>query len=150
MNFRAALLCVLLICAAVLLVAPLYGQGHASWHLSSGLDAHGVRHYGDQYPGRGPWMDDVIHTASLDYPASERASRHQGSGVVRLTLDLKTGSVSKVTILRSTGFPVLDRSAQTSFGQWRWKPGRWKEVDVPVTFTIGAQSGLYMGRNKIR
>src|SRR2546423_2036025 len=137
MNFRASLFRVFFICAAVLVVAPLRGQGHASWHLSSGLDTHGVRHYGDQYPSRAPWMNDVIHTVSLEYPVSERALHHGGSGVARLTLDLKTGSVKKVTILRSTGFPILDRCAQTSFSQWRWIPSRWKEAEGPMPFTCG-------------
>jgi hypothetical protein len=23
--------------------------------------------------------------------------------------------------------------------QWRWKPGKWKEIDIPVSFTIEEQ-----------
>src|SRR6266567_2154298 len=49
---------------------------------------------------------------------------------------LNTGSVSKVTVIQSTGFPGLDNEAIFALHQWRWKPRRWKEIDIPVTFTF--------------
>jgi TonB family protein len=56
-------------------------------------------------------------------------------GVVRVTLDLSKGTVSKIAIVHSTGVPALDTSAMEAFCQWQWKSGKWKEIDVPVTFT---------------
>lgn len=47
-----------------------------------------------------------------------------------------TGSVSNVTVLKSTGSPGLDASADRAIRQWQWRPHRWKEVDMPVTFTM--------------
>ena len=55
--------------------------------------------------------------------------------MVRVTLDLSTGSASKVAMVRSTGVPALDSSAMEAFRQWRWKPAKWKEIDVPIIFT---------------
>ncbi|PYJ45652.1 MAG: energy transducer TonB [Verrucomicrobia bacterium] len=49
-------------------------------------------------------------------------------------LDLKTGAVTKVTLIQSTGVPALDDNAMKALHQWLWKPGRWKEVDVPIAF----------------
>lgn len=58
----------------------------------------------------------------------------------RLSLDFKTGLVSKMAVVRSTGFRTLDNSALFALRQWTWKPGRWKEIDMPVTFTMGSGS----------
>ena len=103
---------------------------------SAAIDAKGVAYLGTQYNGRPPWIDDVIHTVAPDYPYSARAVRHQGTGIYRLVLDLKTGAVTRVTIIRSTGFGQLDDSAIAAFQQWRWKPGKWKEIGLPVTFEL--------------
>src|ERR1051326_1690704 len=35
---------------------------------SVAIDAKGVAYVGSQYPGRPPWMDDVVHSVIPDYP----------------------------------------------------------------------------------
>jgi TonB family protein len=77
-------------------------------------------------------MDDVIKRVNPDYPYTERARRMGGFGLYRVALDLKTGSVNKVTVIQSTGVATLDDSAMKALRQWLWKPGKWKEVDVPI------------------
>jgi TonB family protein len=108
----------------------------ASNRLSGAVDAQGVRHGGSDYPGRGPWMNDVIKTVQPDYPYAERAAHREGWGLFRIAIDLNTGSVNKVTVLKSTGIPAFDRTAIDAFRRWRWKPGKWKEVDAPIVFTL--------------
>ncbi len=103
---------------------------------SSAVDAKGARHRGNDYPGRAPWMDDASNIVWPRYPYEEKVLRHTGSGLFGLTLDLNTGSVSKIRTLKSTGFPKLDYSATDAFRQWRWKPRKWKEIEIPVTFTL--------------
>ena len=68
-----------------------------------------------------------------DYPYSERTQRHTGKGFFRLELDLKSGAVIQATVARSTGFEALDNSAIAALRQWQ--PNRWREVEIPVTFT---------------
>jgi len=51
-------------------------------------------------------------------------------------VDLKTGAVTNVAVVKSTGVATLDNSAVTAFRKWRYRSGKWKEVDLPVTFTI--------------
>jgi TonB family protein len=104
--------------------------------LSSAVDAQGVRHRGSDYTGRAPWTVDQIKTVAPEYPYTERTRHHAGSGLFRVTLDLNTGSVAKVTVLTSTGSPALDNSAADALRRWRWKPGKWKEIDLPITFTM--------------
>src|SRR5439155_27074949 len=120
---------------------PTTSQAQRSTWSSAAVDAKGVRHRGSEYSGRAPWMNDVVHMVKPDYPYVERLRHQQGSGLFRLTLDIKTGSGTRITLLKSTGYTALDISATAAFGRWRWKPGRWKEIDVPVTFTFGVASG---------
>jgi len=70
---------------------------------------------------------NILTNRGLDYIG--------GIGVVRVTLDLSTGNVSKAAMVRSTGVPAIDNSAMEGFRQWQWKPGKWKEIDVPIIFT---------------
>jgi hypothetical protein len=82
---------------------------------TSAVDAKGVRHRGVDYPGIHPaWQHDMIKAVAPNYPDRDRILRHKGEGLFRLTLDLKTGSVTKVTVIKTTGFPALDASAVTS------------------------------------
>jgi TonB family protein len=128
----------LLVGSMALLVIQSQADDRSRWN-SAAVDAHGRRYRGRDYPNGGMWMDDVVFKVAPEYPATERAQSHFGSGLFRLTLDLKTGAVIRVQIVSSTGFRALDQSAIDSFRRWRWKPGKWKEIDAPITFTMNAQ-----------
>lgn len=107
--------------------------------LGSAVDAKGVRHSGSRYRNKKfpPWIvDDRIIAIAPDYSYEDRWHRREGLGLFRLTLDLKTGSVTKFEVLRSTGFRGLDNSARDALRQWRWKPGKWKEIVMPVNFQL--------------
>ncbi len=145
MNSRAftVVSCVL----AFLVPVASHGEGRSTW-LSAAVDAKGVRYRGSEYVGTAPWMNDVTHTVTPDYPFDERAQHHKGSGLLRLSLDLRTGSVAKVALIKSTGFAALDNSAVSAFAKWRWKPGKWKEIDVPITFTSGPW-GMSIGSRQV-
>ena len=109
-------------------------QFSSQW-ASSAVDVKGGRHQASEYPkGHVPWVEDEVKTVKPDYPYTERAHRKGGFGLYRVTLDLKTGSVTKVTVIQSTGVPALDDSAMTALRQWLWKPGKWKEINVPIAF----------------
>jgi TonB family protein len=104
---------------------------------SAAVDAKGVRHSSRDYPKVfAPWVRDCVKTNAPDYPHEDRWGRHQGAGLFRLKLDLKTGVVTNVTLLKSTGFSTLDNSAMAALRKWRWPPGKWREVDIPVRFEI--------------
>jgi TonB family protein len=102
--------------------------------LASAVDARGVLHRGK------PWINDRTNSVAPAYPFSDRLHRHQGTGVIRLTLDLKTGTVRQVSVVKSTGFRTLDACAMSAFRQWRWRPGKWKEINLPVTFRLSNPS----------
>ncbi len=146
MRSRAFVICVVLLWSesaplALGAVEAFMKEGSTgAQSVSTAVDSRGVRHRASDYPGKTmPWLTDVVRRVAPDYPFGERFWHRQGSGLFRLALDLKTGAVTKVTIMRSTGFKRLDESAVTALGQWRWQQGKWQEVVVPVTFTIVGQ-----------
>jgi TonB family protein len=104
---------------------------------SSAVDAKGARHRGSDYSEkRAPWMDDTIKAVTPDYPYEYRSRHLGGSGLFRIMLDVNTGSVNEVTVLKSTGFSMLDSCAIRALRKWRWKSGRWKEISIPITFRV--------------
>ncbi len=69
------------------------------------------------------------------YPYEARRARLQGSGVFRMYID-ENGVVTQIGVLKSTGHKLLDVNASYGLIHWRAKPGRRREVDMPVTFTM--------------
>src|ERR1700730_8027553 len=104
MNSRAFI--VVICISAFWILTGLRAEGSSASLSSKGtaaVDAKGVRHSAN-YPGKQPpWMADRIRTVAPDYPYSERAQHHVGTGYFQLTLDVKTGLVTKVTVAKSTG-----------------------------------------------
>jgi TonB family protein len=131
----------LLICMASLIAShSLLPQDFAKLPGGSALDAQGIRHHWSDYGGRmaPPWIRDAIFSPRPAYVYEARTRRIMGSGLFRLTLDLRTGNVVKVTTVKSTGSLLLDNPAVSAFEHWRFNPGRWKEIDLPITFTIAS------------
>jgi TonB family protein len=131
--------------ASLTLTVPARAQGISAMfnpqsHLTSAIDAKGRRHNADSYEGSPPWLLDRVTGVAPEYPIRERSLRHEGQPLVRLTLDLKTGRVVKATLIRSSGYVALDNSAVAALNHWTWRPGKWKEIDMPVLFRIGDAS----------
>jgi TonB family protein len=63
-----------------------------------------------------------------EYPAEARARDLAGNGVFVLHLNRKAGTVTSVTVEKSTGFAILDNAAIASLKRWRFI----KNIDVPM------------------
>jgi TonB family protein len=70
-----------------------------------------------------------------DYPQEARSHRIEGNGVCVVSVDA-SGSVTNVSMARSTGSPLLDKSVLRTVRTWRFKPGTVGKVSVPVEFTL--------------
>jgi len=64
-----------------------------------------------------------------------------------LEIDLKTGMTTNVSMIQSSGFPKLDDVAFNTVRRWRLRPGKWREIEVPVVFTM---SPLRPGEHFVR
>lgn len=102
-----------------------------------GIDAKGVRHESKESAGDAPWMRDLKHARMPRPLRGNRARWSQGVGIFRITIEPGTGAAREVTILRSTGIAAFDRSALLALKLWRWKPGTWAQVEVPIFFQRG-------------
>jgi TonB family protein len=69
------------------------------------------------------------------YPYEGRRFDLKGSGqfICELRPD---GSVARVRVAESTGHSVLDNAAIMALKQWRFKPGVFSKVRIPVNFTL--------------
>jgi TonB family protein len=68
------------------------------------------------------------------YPAEAKAQGLEGSGIVLMHVDRKTGRVTSVKIEKSTGHAILDKAAVEGFRRWRFKPGTVSTVHMPIAF----------------
>jgi TonB family protein len=138
MLSRAHVSAVVGVAASILLLdSPL----HAQQVVASAVDAAGKRHLGSrEFPGlEEPWIRDRLKFVAPVYSYGDRLTRRQGDGLFRIYIDLKTGFVTQVAVVKSTGFWSLDTSAVNAIHKWGWKPGTWKEVDMPMRFLMGSR-----------
>ena len=69
------------------------------------------------------------------YPEEAQKAKITGSGVYELRID-KAGKISAVAIVKSSGSAVLDKAATTAFKKWRFKPGVFQSVRIPVSWSV--------------
>jgi hypothetical protein len=101
------------------------------------IDAHGKRQ------PNALCARDIIWAHAPTYPLRSRSSdpttwsrNFHGDGLYRLDIDLKTGRVSRVTIIKSAGSAILDRHSTGAFGRWVFTPGKWSAMIIPTTVRV--------------
>jgi len=70
-----------------------------------------------------------------NYPYEARRDRRTGSGIFRIFIN-PDGRVKTVGVVKSTGSADLDLAAAAGLYHCLAKPGRRREVDMPVTFSM--------------
>ncbi len=101
------------------------------------IDAHGKRQ------PNAVCARDVIWACAPRYPAKALSSdpvsdvrNHHRDGLYRLDIDSKTGRVSRVTIIKSSGLTILDKASTWAFGRWVFTPGKWSAMIIPTSVRI--------------
>ena len=82
----------------------------------------------------------ALNAPRPEYPYEARRQKITGDGVVVMSVDPGSGSVTGVTMAKSTGSAFLDNAAIAGFRRWRFKPGSVSTVTCPVTFTLSGAS----------
>ena len=72
-----------------------------------------------------------------NYPYEARARHITGWGTCEILMDTKSGVVTRVVVVQSTGSKVLDEAAVNAFSRWRARPGKVSRIRVPFNFTLG-------------
>jgi TonB family protein len=78
----------------------------------------------------------ALNAPRPEYPYEARRRKITGEGVALISVDARSGSVTAVAMVRSTGNAFLDNAAIAGFRRWRFKPGPVSSVTCPVTFTL--------------
>jgi len=86
----------------------------------------------------------ALWTPKPKYPYSARLRYIVGFGMFGLVVQIKTGLVKEVRLLRTTGDKTLDSAAVKTLQQWRFKPGvipsnrhdEYCYIRVPVNFSM--------------
>jgi TonB family protein len=94
-----------------------WSDGH-----TSGLSDEELMRYATASPGAG-------------YPEAAQKAQLSGSGLYELQIN-KGGVTIAVAVLKSSGKPVLDQAARSAFLKWRFKPGVFSRVRVPVSWSV--------------
>jgi TonB family protein len=76
----------------------------------------------------------AIYAPRPDYPREALSRGISGSGVCVVSIDPGSGSVTEASMAQSTGNPILDNSAVSTFQKWRFKPGTVSTVRIPIEF----------------
>ncbi len=105
----------------VLLTAPVVTVEAADTHVT--------------YAGGAEVMAMFVECGRIEYPWRARATYRHGTGIYRIYINPE-GKVRTVGVVRSTGHSDLDLAAAAGLYHCRAKPGRRREVDMPVTFTL--------------
>jgi len=85
---------------------------------------------------RPEWKRDLVKMEAPAYPEVAKRWHVQGVARFRVSIDINTGRVTCVSILKSTGYEVLDASAIRALKAWRWKPGKYRTCNIPVKFDL--------------
>jgi protein TonB len=93
-------------------------------------------------PVFGPRIDPRSPLAQPDYPSSEIRKGNEGRVLIRLRIG-RTGQVLAAEVVRSSGFPQLDRAAlRTALREWRFLPARQGEAAIEGEFQTWVRFSL--------
>jgi TonB family protein len=77
----------------------------------------------------------ALASPSAGYPEAAQKAKVTGSGLYELQIN-KAGTTTGVAIVKSSGSAVLDQAARSAFLKWRFKPGAFSRVRVPVAWSV--------------
>jgi len=79
-------------------------------------------------------MRYAVASPSAGYPEAAQRTNITGSGLYELQIN-KAGATTGVAVVKSSGSAVLDQAARSAFLKWRFKPGVFSRVRVPVSWS---------------
>ncbi len=87
-----------------------------------------------KYFHRPDWARDMVKYVDPEYPSHLYRRGIGGSGIFRLTIDQKTGHVTEVKVIKSTGWVILNELAAKACLQWIFRPGTKASLEFPFSF----------------
>jgi TonB family protein len=69
------------------------------------------------------------------YPEEAQNTKASGNGLYELRIN-KSGAVTEVVVVKTSGSRVLDKAATSTFRKWRFKPAIFDRVRIPVSWSV--------------
>jgi TonB family protein len=85
--------------------------------------------------GHSLWLHNATYWFLPEYPRQARDKGLTGKGVAVVKIDPRTGYVTTVSMLKSTGQEILDNAALRAFRRWRFKARSITTLEIPIQFT---------------
>jgi TonB family protein len=80
-------------------------------------------------------MHYALASPGAPYPEEAQKTKTTGSGIYELRIN-KAGATTEVVIVKSSSSAVLDNAAKNAFQKWRFRPGIFTRVRVPVIWSV--------------
>ena len=80
-------------------------------------------------------VGNTLAAPGAAYPEEAQKTKTTGSGVYEIRID-RAGTPTAVKVVKSSGSAVLDKAAMTAFKRWRFKPGIFQSVRIPVSWSV--------------
>jgi TonB family protein len=88
-----------------------------------------------------PTRPIAVYAPRPEYPYEARTMHITGAGVAFITIDPSSGTVTGVSMARSTGSPILDNAIISALRRWRFKPGSYDpDLKIPIAYTTTGAS----------
>jgi TonB family protein len=78
---------------------------------------------------------NALASPGPSYPEEAQKTKITGSGLYELRIN-KAGATTEVVVVKSSGNAVLDQAARSALLKWRFKPGVFSRVRVPVSWSV--------------
>src|SRR6266404_7883026 len=85
--------------------------------------------------GHSLWLHNAIYWSLPEYPREAREKGLTGKGVAVVKVVPATGYVTSVSMVKSTGYKILDDAALRAFRRWRFRPRSITTLEIPIQFT---------------
>ena len=80
-------------------------------------------------------LRQTVTAPPVPFPEEAQRKNLAGSGVYELHIG-KNGQTTEVAVVKSAGNSVLDQAAKSVFKKWRFKPGVFTRVRIPVSWSV--------------
>lgn len=87
-----------------------------------------------EFPG-GPSAMTKFIADNIYYPEEAKLHKVEGTVVIQFVVT-KEGKITKATVLRGIGYGCDEEAIRVIQSMPDWKPGKYKNKDVPVNFTL--------------
>lgn len=83
---------------------------------------------------------EIVYRVAPAYPLAARRRGIEGAVLLHVRFDA-SGQPREISVMTSSGSPMLDDAARDAAARWRFRGGAAGAVELPFTFRLAADRG---------